>query len=166
MLECQQLKPNKAYFAVMRRIFILFLSVLGMSCSEEMSDISLDQGYDFLPLEIGQFRLYDVEEIVYAVFEPDTSQYYLKEVIADSLVSGDGTVRYLINRYTGVDSANLTLDSVWSVRKLENSAVFTENNRDYVKLVFPVEAGKTWDGNAYNTLEVQNYNYVSEDSFD
>ena len=149
----------------MKRCFILVLAVLGMSCSEEMSDISLDQGYDFLPLEIGQFRLYEVEEIVYAVFEPDTSNYYLKEVITDSLVSGDGSVRYLINRYTGVDSTNLSLDSVWSVRRSTYSAVFTENNRDFVKLTFPVKAGKTWDGNAFNSLETQNYYYKSEGPF-
>jgi len=151
---------------VMKRFFILILAVLGMSCSEEMSDISLDQGYDFLPLEIGQYRLYAVEEIVYEVFEPDTSLYYLKEVIDDSLVSGDGNVRYLINRYIGEDSTSLELDSVWSVRKSEKSVVVTENNRDFVKLVFPVAAGRSWDGNAYNALETQNYYYQSVEALE
>ncbi|WP_258097144.1 hypothetical protein [Marinoscillum pacificum] len=150
----------------MKRFFIISLILTAtLSCSEEVSDLTLDQGYDFLPLQVGNFWTYQVEETVYEVFEPVTTTYILKEVIVDSLVAGDGTVKYLINRYIGNTEVELALDSVWAVRKTGRDAVFSENNTDLVKLVFPVSVNKTWDGNAYNTRESQEYYYESVDSY-
>ncbi len=134
-------------------------------CSEEISDLSLDPGYDFLPLQVGNFWTYEVEEITYEVFEPDTSTYLLKEVISDSIVAPGGAVKYLISRYKGDSVSSLVLDSVWAVRVTERAAIFTEHNKDYVKLSFPVAADVSWDGNAYNTLESTDFYYQNVNDY-
>ncbi|WP_421879451.1 hypothetical protein [Marinoscillum sp.] len=150
----------------MKRAIICLVWLTGISCSDEINELELDPGYDFYPLEIGQYHLYQVQEITYEVFEPDTATYYLREVVSDSLVSGDGSVKYLINRYKGEDSTALTLDSIWAVRKTDRSVIRSENNRDYVKLVFPVEDNTSWDGNAYNTSEEQLYTFQQDDNYE
>ncbi|HCX21547.1 MAG: hypothetical protein CMB80_33885 [Flammeovirgaceae bacterium] len=150
----------------MRNIALFLLSIALFGCSEEKSDLSLDQGYDFLPLQVGMFWTYSVEETVYEVFEPITTTYILKEVIADSLVSAGNEMKYVVNRYSGVDEDNLELDSVWSIRKTERSAITGENNKEVIKLSFPVTSGISWDGNAYNTQDAQLFYYQDIDIYE
>jgi len=38
-----------------------------------------------------------------------------------------------------------------------------EENQRFVRLIFPVNEGKSWNGNAYNTSEPWNYNYTNVD---
>lgn len=149
----------------MRSLFPLFiLVVLLFSCKEEKSELTLDMGYDYFPIVSGWYKTYEVTDIRYNP-DPDTSQFYLKEVFGDSLVAEDGTVRYFINRFTSSDQEEWLLDSVWSVYRYQQALILTENNIPYIKLTFPVEKGISWDGNAVNTLQESAYSYESADSY-
>lgn len=150
----------------MKKLFLIPLVSLLLSCSEEASDINIDLGYDFLPVQTGNFWTYEVQEITYEVFEPDTSVYFIKDVVVDSIIPSDSqSVKYIMYRYSGEDSSSLALDSVWSLRLTDRVAVFSENNQDVIKLTFPVEAGNSWDGNAYNTEDSETFYYESVDDY-
>lgn len=133
--------------------------VLLCSCSEEVSDVSLDPGYDFFPLELNAYRTYEIQEVTFEVFQPDTTRYFLKEVVKDSMTAGDGLVTYLINRFKSPDSLSWKLDSVWTARRSEVVAVINENDVPFCKLVFPIKEGRTWDGNAFNVMDEQEYRF-------
>lgn len=129
-----------------------------LSCTEEI-ELDGNKGTDFFPLDIGQTRLYAVDEITITGSVADTSTYFLKEVIEDS-VSNGSEATYLIYRYISEDTtAGWSLDSIWTTRKNSYQAIVTENNIPFVKLTFPVKAGVTWDGNALNTLDESEYMY-------
>jgi len=55
------------------------------------------------------------------------------------------------------------LQDVWYENLLDTKAEKVEENIRYIKLVFPVKEGKSWDGNAYNTLGTWNYTYTDVD---
>lgn len=144
----------------MRYSFLWIATMILASCSDQVSELTVDQGYDFYPLKYGQIRTYQVREITYSSGQPDTADYYLKESIADSLVSEAGDITYVLMRYTSEDAVfTKEADSVWTVRKTENQIILSENNVPFVKLTFPVRAGATWNGNASSTRPVQNYYY-------
>ncbi len=145
----------------MRILVTILIGISFLGCNKE-SDLSPIEGdFDFYPMEIGQYRTYWVEEIKFSLLDPDTSRYMLREVIADSIMNGNGVVKYLINRYVAVDSINFELDSVWSVHKIAQSVIVTENNVPYVKLIQPVNLSVNWNGNAFNTLTDRTYYFQS-----
>ena len=57
---------NRSYFLHIWTLFLMVF-VLG-ACSEK--NITLDQdrlGLEYFPLEVGQYRIYDVNEILYTI---------------------------------------------------------------------------------------------------
>lgn len=143
-----------------RKFLILLVGsvCLFQSCEEsEIPNVDLS-GSGYYPLQVGNFWTYQMEQIDYLLLGNDTSSYELRELISDSLVSSSGEVTYLISRQLWENEAWQT-DSVWSVRKNSRSVVVTENGRAFVKLVFPVNVGESWDGNAFNNQGVQSFSY-------
>jgi len=122
------------------------------ACNETIDADDSAFGYDFFPLETGDFRVYNVEEIIYPLAEiPDTLIYQLKEVTADSLVDNAGELNYVLQRWKR-DNTNdpWILDSLWTTYKNNIQAVISENNIPLLKLVFPFEESKSWDSNSLN----------------
>ena len=147
----------------MHIIKYLYISIIfcGLcSCSTETLQPNTDTiGSNYFPLEKGSFRIYDVIEIEHVfASENDTSAFQLKEVVADSFVNLEGGLSHLIHRFKrSQPEDNWTLDSVWSARKTGNFAVMTENNVPLMKMVFPLQEGKSWDGNSLNGKDTDEY---------
>lgn len=115
---------------------------------------------DYYPITLGQYRIYNVEEIDYNIASFDTSFYLLRETIIDSIQSAD-EVNYLIQRdkqFQG--SAVWEADSIWLVAKTDSYVKVTENNVPFLKLNFPVSLENNWDGNAFNTSSAITYYYT------
>lgn len=145
--------------------FLLSIAVLAFlfqACEEsEAPNVDLS-GSGYYPLQVGNFWTYQMEQIDYLVLGNDTSSYQLRELIADSLVTQSGEVTYLISRQLWEETnQQWRTDSIWTVRKSSQSVVVTENGKAFVKLVFPVNIGETWDGHAFNNLGFQSFNYQS-----
>lgn len=151
-----------------RTLVILLLIGVVLACDEKVDDLISDQGYEFFPVTTGQYRMYEVDQVLFTGSVADTSHYFLKEVIADSIMSGDKTISYLLERYVNEDTITQSweLDSVWQVRVNNTQAVVIENNVPYVKMTFPVKAEKSWDGNALNSRQVQMYYYQMLSGYD
>lgn len=137
---------------------LLFLA----SCDSTVDPDLLEPGYAFFPTEPGSYREYAVVEINYRnTGEIDTLRFLLREETGQpDTIAGD--VIFPLRRLSRADSTvTWELDSVWSFRRTATQAVQTENNQPFVKLVFPVEEGKTWDGNAFNTRDAEQYEMVN-----
>ncbi len=135
-----------------------------MSCSE--SEVVLDSdrlGLHYFPLEVGNYRIYDVEESNYSVLGVTTQNYQLREFVADSGLNAGNNLQYIIHRSTRIsDSEQWHLDSIWTAQKSTNVAVLTENNVPYVKMSFPIDHQLEWDGNGMNSLASETYWYNTE----
>lgn len=115
---------------------------------------------EYLPLTRGVYQIYDVQARNYYGSAPvQDLQYQLKAEVTDSFPSGD-TYTYVIHRSTrtGEQESWQPLDT-WSVRSAGREFVVSEGNTPYLKLELPYTADHRWDGNAYNTLGVDEYRY-------
>ncbi|MEP2024288.1 MAG: hypothetical protein ABJH98_07545 [Reichenbachiella sp.] len=148
----------------MRYNLLFFIGWFLVSCSE--SEIASDTdriGLNYFPLEVGDYRIYDVVETNYTVLEAITDIYELKESVVDSNYNSSNNLQYIIHRSTRVDDSEIwNLDSIWTAQKSTNIAVLTENNVPFVKLSFPISHQLEWDGNGLNTLESEIYWYDTE----
>ena len=121
--------------------------------SEYLTPGSARSGTDFFPLEVGHYRTYMVEEITFSFLEdPDTTRFFLKEVVADSFLNQGNVPTYRLERFTRADeNMSWHLDSVWTATKDTRRVVVTENNVPFIKLIFPLRTDLQWDGNALNS---------------
>lgn len=135
----------------------IFTIVLVVSCTSDNEVTEQDFGFDYFPLEIGNFREYAVTEVNFLSAGPDTSRYYLREEITDSAVNG-GVVLYTIERSSKILPTDpWNLDSLWSARIDGFEAVQVENNIQILKIQFPVADGKVWDSNLFNAFDSVGY---------
>ena len=136
----------------------MVLSMFALACGERRTiqpePFDLAQ-YDYFPLEIGKFVVYQVDSIVYD-FAPgggtvqDSSRTFAREVVADTLRDNTGALYFVIERYERVDANDPWLfKSASTASRTSNQAIRTENNWRYLKLVFPLDRRSEWDGNIW-----------------
>ncbi|MEP1095773.1 MAG: hypothetical protein ABJG78_11730 [Cyclobacteriaceae bacterium] len=143
----------------MKNIVRLAVFTILISCNQQLEVTNETLGYDYYPIVLGQYRIYDVEEIDYKLSGFDTMHYQLRETIFDSLVSPDQT-SYLIRRDKRGDvTEKWKSDSVWTATLTSNYLAISENSVPFMKLTFPVELGREWNGNSLNTKPEITYYY-------
>lgn len=137
---------------------ILSIIVLGLiffvSCNTDptVENLNIDYGYDYYPVEIGKYIIYDVDSVT---FDPnlsgisiDTTSYQAKEEIVDTTIDNAGRTMFIIH-YSTRDSMN----QVWNLENVYTTVVDdswverTEDNLRFIKMVFPQKIDSTWDGN-------------------
>ena len=143
-------------------LFFILSSLLAFTaCKDEAPETPKDItfGQSFYPIQKGQFQTFLVQQTRYALNEaPVTTTYQLKEVIGDEFEGENGEKLNEVLRYVRPNGLEVfRLDSVFSVRKDENVVVKMEHNVPYVKMDFPVEEGKIWNGNLFNARPAKDF---------
>ncbi len=147
---------------ILKTLALSLVSVISISaCQRSIEPDDKRLGYAYFPLEIGRYIVYNVEENTYRISDngvPQTRFYQLKEIITDTFTNLSGEKQYVLERYvrSSLDSP-WQIDSVWSALRTGSQAIKFENNVPYIKLVFPTENNKRWNGNAYNNKGEQIY---------
>jgi hypothetical protein len=124
---------------------------LTLSCKDKMEEF--DYGYEYCPVSVGNYKIYNVEEIIYENSDTVILNYQIKEQVTE-LFNINGEDRYKLERFKrAADTVPWPIDpdSVWSIMLNKSRIIKIENNTRFIKLVFPVENGKEWDGNAENS---------------
>ncbi len=140
-------------------IFYCLVVLVAAGCSRQIEPNFDDFGYNYFPLNVGDFRVYQVEQITFRGIDvgTDSLDFQLREHVVDSFINQAGGVSYKVERSTRLLPTDpWVLDSVWTARRDEVRAVSTENNTPFIKLVFPISEGKTWDGNKLNNAPCTN----------
>lgn len=142
----------------------ILLILFAAGCGRE--EVQLDAralGLQYFPLENGLYRVYLVEETHFflntgCVENSEAVTYYVKEVVVDSFENLEGGYSYRIARFSRDTPADAwDQDSIWTARRDNNRAVMVENNIPILKLSFPLEDNRQWDGNALNDREEDTY---------
>jgi len=133
--------------------------LLLVGCTQTLEPNTSEFGYEYYPTEIGDYRIYYTVGIRYNLDGSiDTTKYLVKEVAEELITYVDGTNRLVLGRYsTDIGSSEWKKDSLWSVWIDNTKVVVSEANIDFIKLVFPVEESKEWDGNAFNSDDDEFY---------
>ncbi|PBQ34315.1 hypothetical protein CNR22_21910 [Sphingobacteriaceae bacterium] len=145
---------------------ILFLLV---SCSKkEIAQDSSLLGLEYYPTDLGKFVIYDIDSTVYTQLPKDTLvyKYRIKEKLVENFTDNTGQPAIRIERSVkrfdplkSYDSIPWTIKEAWMINANKSSIQVVESNQRITKLIFPVQEKISWDGNANNTLGIQEFTY-------
>ncbi|MFH0865839.1 MAG: hypothetical protein V1904_06570 [Bacteroidota bacterium] len=153
---------QKYLFLLLITIFFAFI----ISCKKETED-PVDVGYDYFPVNIGHWVTYEVDSVVLDNFYPvghplhmRTYHYDIKEEIESEFYDNEGRLTQRLVRYQkSGDTSDWFLKDVWVMNRTTRTAEKVEENYRYIKLAFAIEDGCLWNGNAFNSLDEQDYEY-------
>jgi hypothetical protein len=138
-------------------ILIGVVAVGLLACESSDEDPAVDKVY--FPLKTGVYQIYDVEEIIYELGDPDTFHYEIKMAVTDSFPNARNGITYVIHRSKRMEGeASFEYLETWSAESNDQELVVSEENIPYVKLKYPATVGRTWDGNAYNDIVIPSSN--------
>lgn len=142
-------------------ILILFTAlVLFQSCNNDNTDPV--NTYDYFPLTIGHYMIYEVNEAVYSSGQanPVIKAYQEKDEISSVTVNTDGSSTYIVSRSSRNTSTDYWVKTKeYSINQFPDKLIFNVDNQSLVPLVFPIDSKITWNGNMYNTLDPEEYHY-------
>jgi len=144
-------------------VFALILGTIFWQCTETKEVDPSSLGTKYFPLEVGDFRIYDVSGVEYiSTLDSVEFSYMLKESVVDSFTNLESGISFKIQREKKIAEEDVwEVDSVWTARKDDRTAVQVENNVAYVKLSFPISDSLNWDGNRLNDKINDEYMLVS-----
>ena len=150
-------------------VFIVLLSAV-TGCAKKEISAPPDAGYDYYPLAIGRFSIFETDSVVYQEIPKDTIhyRYLIKEVLSDTFTDTEGRTAWRMERYikhqttgSSFDSLPWTIKDVWMVNADKFKVQVVEENVRRTKLIFPVANGRRWNGNASNSEPASDCFYES-----
>lgn len=114
-------------------------------------------GYVYFPTELGKYVEYRVD----SVWQDDPAgaianveaHYFLQELNESAFIDEEGRPAIRVERYAKYSPfGEWNMKDVWYKTRTAKVAEQNEENVVFIKQNFPVREGKTWDGNAKNTL--------------
>ncbi len=149
------------------RPFAMFAIIITlMSCDRTNDYKPLNYGYNYYPIETGNYVIYHVDSLVYNDFtrETDTFRYELKEEIGETFTDLEGRTNYVLRRsFRPVGSNSWQLGDLWSLHRNDFVLERQEENVRLAMLVFPLKLNLSWDGNAFNSDESEAYQVTGID---
>jgi hypothetical protein len=127
----------------------------------------------FFPLYTGYWIEYDADSVVHLdtddIYQLDTAivsyDFRIREVVDTPFVDANGDSAFTLLRYRrDNDTLPWTFMHVWTAKVTNSSAQKVEDNVRFIKMSFPIEERGSWNGNAYNYLQAEDYSY--EELFD
>lgn len=146
------------------KIILFFFIVAIVSCTKENTVLTPNLGYTYFPVNVGHYVIYDVDSIYKDGFSGIVThgKYQIKEVVESEFIDNAGRTTYRIERYRKdtINYPDWTIYNVWTANVTPTVAERFENNVRYIKLIFPVVLGETWNGNSMNTEVEEDYEYI------
>ena len=141
----------------MKQLTILLIGILTIlsSCDNEIDSFEIDYKYEYFPLSIGNSITYNVDSITYSSLSggsilKDSASYELRETVTDTFRDNTNRLIYEIERERR-DSATMpwNLEDVIAVHQSQTQLEWAENNRRFLKMLYPLQVEEAWNGNLY-----------------
>ncbi len=145
---------------------IIFLGVFvffNAKCDREIPLVQATDNNTF-PLDKGLYRIYEVKDTTFTTSDTLGKKYYIKEIQGNFEKDLLGRNVQRLERWKSDTTINFSFDELWTQYKDKETAERTEGNTRFVIMEFPMEEGKRWNGNRYNALGEQFYEYISIDT--
>lgn len=145
----------------MKRIAILafFCELLTLSC-DKGKDYTIDPGYSFFPIDSGYTWVYHVDSFYFNDLKKniDTFLFFEKVQVSGYALNQQQEKVWRLKRWKSkTDSSDWSEMENHFLRKSQSGLILNKNGKEYLKLAFPLLAGKTWNGNIYNNLGKEEY---------
>ena len=135
-----------------RKLPLILVLILNLftSCDREIEEPKMDFGFDFQPLEVGLFWLYEVDETIYfGENDFEQEQFFYKDRIRSFYTNEEGEQVFVIVRTKSYDRIEWDIALAYTLIQRDLSLVRTIENQPLVTLVFPPKDGTVWNGNIY-----------------
>jgi hypothetical protein len=137
-------------------------AILMLACDKDSTE-PIDV-YNYYPLTIGHYQVYNVTEEVYSSGQKDPviKKWQEKDEVSRIASDSAGITTFVISR----SSRNSSTDywqkvKEFTIQRFPDKILTNMDNQTVVSLVFPVDTRTRWNGNAYNNLDKQDYYYES-----
>ena len=136
---------------------LLFCTFFFFTCTEntKTEDFNVEFGFEYFPLEVGKYQTYAVDSVLYDI-GPDASiivtnsRTFVKHEISDTITDNLGRTGFIVERFERAhDSLDWVIKDVWTAFRTESEAEWIEENLRFIKMVFPVKDGISWNGNRF-----------------
>lgn len=123
------------------------------SCETEVEEVPTDFGFDYQPLEIGLFWIYEVDQTTYfGENDSEDEQFFYRDFVRTFYLNEAGEQVFVITRAKSTDRSNWTTQFEYTLLRRDFKLLKTIENQTVVNLVFPPKLGTTWDGNIYRDM--------------
>lgn len=146
------------------KVLILFLSVAFACCDKkEPAPTKADFKYDYFPLKIGSWIMYDVDSANYSTSAGVIkSSYQLLDTITSTFYDNQGRISHRIERYRrNFDSLQWDVEGVYFATRTANAAESIEDLR-FIKITFPPSLKRKWKGNVYIDVNTQGLEWYAD----
>ena len=128
---------------MMKNVLLLLAAGLFiLTCNDRtIEEVDIDFGYDYFPLEVGKYLIYQADSVIY---DPavngtiiDTTSTFVREAIIDTTTDETGTVWYIVERSERVNTSD-----PWVLKRLlrlssdPEKAIRNEDNLKFYKSGF------------------------------
>ena len=137
---------------------LLGILLIFWSCDRSIEESMVDPGFDFQPLEIGNFWIYEVDQTTY-FGENDSEQvlFFYRDRIRTFYLNAEKETVYVIERAKSVDRKSWRVEKEYTLIRRDFSLIKTIDNQPLVSFVFPPKIGRVWDGNVYRDDAQDNF---------
>lgn len=158
-----------------KHITILAIASIAISACDDAAE-PVDP-YQYYPLAIGHYVVYDVNQEVYSTGQaaPVVTKWQERDEVDRIASDSAGIVTYIIARSTRNTSADYWQKvKEYAVHKYPDKLLTNIDNQPFLSLTFPIDSRTIWNGNSYNNLDEQDCYYepgvksvkIGEQSFD
>lgn len=144
-----------------KAVTILFIFSMLISCRDKVD--APEFGFDYFGFEEGNFVTYEVTEVFHdsaLIPEKDTFQFILKTIIGEPIIDNQGRTANKVFRYSyDFNTGELIDQRVWTGIIADSRGELIEENQRKIRMVFAITPEKTWNVNAFNTMEEESAIY-------
>jgi hypothetical protein len=142
-------------------LFLLSASILALqSCDKNETD-PVDE-YQYYPLGLGQYQIYQVEETTYSAGQskPVVATWQEKDQVDRISSSDENTTAFIVARYRRNTSADYWQKfKEYTVTRSPDKVLTNIDNQTIFALIFPIDSRIKWNGNQYNNLDAEDFYY-------
>ncbi|WAC11828.1 hypothetical protein [Dyadobacter pollutisoli] len=138
----------------------IIMTVIGFSCKD--SDTDPVDVYEYYPLTVGNYTVYEVKEEIYSSGQagPVKKTWQEKDEIEKVVSNAEGISTYTFSRSTRNTPADYWQKvKEFTVQKYPDKLLTNIDNQTFFSMAFPVDSRLKWNGNTYNNLEAEDYHY-------
>ncbi|HSV89184.1 MAG TPA: hypothetical protein VLH61_11135 [Bacteroidales bacterium] len=142
---------------------MIFLMLAAISGCEQQDFPPSEMHYDYFPSNPGHYVIYQVDSVVFDGFTGQVInyRYQVMQRIHSRFTDAEGRESMRLERFIRFNPQDSwQIKDVWQARINQGRLEKIEENNIFVKLVFPPHRGRTWNGNAYNTLPAMTYRII------
>jgi len=127
-------------------LLVIIVCICCLACEEESIVLAPQAlGLEYYPVEEGRYWIYEVDSTIVAAGGASLipTKSFVKEEITSSFTNSEGDISYVLtisNSETLQGNYNIT--DVWKIEKSDTRVIRFEENRAFVKLVFPIKEGE------------------------